>query len=87
MVVIQFSGLSLSVTALTCIMGEIFPNVSVKRLGKKRISCIVGIKLCTPDSGPAALTSALPSFPTVATSSSSQPGPDVTTLMMELERE
>lgn len=87
MVTNQFSGLSLSVTAFTHIVKEIFPNVSVKRLGKKRTSCIGGIKLRTPDSGPAALTSASPSSPTMATSSSSQPGHDVTTLMMELQRE
>ena len=84
MVTNRYTALSMSVTALTRILRDVFPNAPVKRLGKKRVSCIVGIKLHTLDSTPTASASlqsaALPS-------ASTQQQPDITAVMMELTRE
>ena len=45
----RFPGLkSALVWRISCLGRDIFPNVSVKRLGKKRVSCIVGIELRQP---------------------------------------
>ena len=65
----------LSVTALTRIVREIYPNAAIKRLGKKRVSCIVGITQCTNDPRPSSLIS------------SPQPESDTAALVMELQRE
>ena len=65
----------LSVTALTRIAREIYPNAAIKRLGKKRASCIVGIAQRTNDPGRSTLIS------------SPQPESDTAALVMELQRE
>ena len=50
MMIDKFPGISISVTKLTRLVREGFPNVSIKRLGKKRVSYIVGIEMQQPPS-------------------------------------
>ena len=39
-----FPGLSISTTTLCRFIRDIFPNSSVKRVGKKRVNCVIGIE-------------------------------------------
>ena len=63
----RFPSLSISVTNLSCLVKDVFPDVSVKRLGKKRVSCIVGIELRQPLSLDSTTDSASCPFSVVAT--------------------
>ena len=82
----KYPGLSMSVTALSRTMRDIFPNVFIKRLGKKRVSCIIGIELRPPhslDLAPIAISCPAPTVTTSVPSSESQ----VATVMLELQIE
>ena len=84
----RFPGLSISVTNISRLVRDVFQNVSMKRLGKKRVSCIVGIELRQPlsldsttdsSSRPFSTGTATPTVPSSLTTAISLTSPTTTT--------
>ena len=89
MVTKKYPGLRISAITLSRTMREIFPHASVKRVGKKRVSCIAGIEMRSSPSlasAPAASSSphsTMTTFPCTSPQTDSQ----IATLMLELQLE
>ena len=88
MVATRFPGSNISVIATSRLVTDVFPNVRVKRVGKKKVSILVSIELWHqpslpfPSPFPSPDTAGSPPFP--GTSSSLSKATKITALQLEL---
>ena len=75
MVATRFPGSNISVIATSHLVTDVFTNVRVKRVGKKRVSILVGIELRHQPSSPfPSHTACFPPFPPDTADSPPFPG-------------